>query len=53
MIVSRVSNKQGMRSNLNSVTEERVWDVEERETREGKNGTSQVKKKIIIFDQSS
>lgn len=51
MIVSRICNKQGMWSNLNSVTEERVWDVEERETREGKNGTSQVKK--IIFDQSS
>lgn len=30
IIISRICNKQGMWSNLNLVTEERVWYVEER-----------------------
>lgn len=32
---SHICNKQGRKNNLNSVTDERVWDVEERETKKG------------------
>lgn len=33
IIISHICNKQGTWNNMNSVTEERVWDAEERKTK--------------------